>query len=307
MQLVNAGCLLGGNQMSKIWSALVGQNIRVYMSEATDMIKEACEIHHTSEVSSIAYGRTLIATSLLSKLLKNDQDILTLKIGGTNQIKTILATADFNGMIKGYISNNDADLPMMKKGKIGEAIGLGGNITVIRDFGLKEPYVGISHLLTAEIDDDIAFYYRNSEQQPTGMKLVVKIENQEIIAAGGILIQPLPDATAEEKLAFSKAVDKLSDFESQIHVNMDPEALLMHYFPDLEIRLTNTFDIAFQCDCTRDRIARALLTVGKDELKEILEIDQEAILKCHFCNTQYRFDKHDLVDMITALDEDSHH
>ncbi|MBN2797091.1 MAG: Hsp33 family molecular chaperone HslO [Clostridia bacterium] len=293
--------------MSKIWSALVGKNIRVYLAEAKDMTQEACEIHHTSEVSSIAYGRTLIATSLLSKLLKNDQDVLTLKIGGTNQIKTILATADYNGMIKGYISNNDAELPMMKKGKIGEAIGLGGNITVIRDFGLKEPYVGISHMLTAEIDDDIAFYYRNSEQQPTGMKLVVKTENQKILAAGGILIQPLPDATPQEKLAFEKAVEKLSDFEEQVHLEMDPEALLKHYFPDLEIRITNTFDIAFKCDCTRDRIARALLTVGKEELKEILAVDHEAVLKCHFCNTQYRFDENDLADMIQALDEDSHH
>lgn len=293
--------------MSKIWSAIVGKNIRVYLSEAKELTQEACRIHETSEVSSIAFGRTLIATSLLSKLLKNKKDVLTLKITGTNQIKTILATADANGMIKGYISNNDADLPMMSHHKIGEAIGLGGNITVIRDFGLKEPYVGISHMLTAEIDDDIAFYYRNSEQQPTAMKLVVEMQGQQVHKAGGILIQPLPDADEEEMKAFKAVSDQLGNLSEHIQSDLEVKEIIEKYFPGLPVKMTNEFDALFQCDCSRERISRALLTVGREELKEIIEVDQQAVLKCHFCNTTYHFDKQDLTDMITALNEKAHH
>ncbi|MCH4889507.1 Hsp33 family molecular chaperone HslO [Acidaminobacter sp. JC074] len=287
--------------MSKIYSAIVGDNIRVYLGNTTDLVKEAAKIHETSPVSTEALSRTLTATSLLGKLLKNEKDVLTVKVGGTNQIKTILATTDFTGKVKGYISNPDADIPYLTNtDKIADAIGKGGNITIIRDFGLKEPYVGISHMISAEIDEDIAFYYKNSEQQPTAMKLGTIMDNG-LECAGGILIQPMPDVTGVEKEAYLKASEKIGDVVDKINSGMSPEEIIASYF-DLDVKMTGEFEVSFQCDCSRERITRALISVGPEELKEIIAVDQQAELRCHFCNTLYHFNKEDLEDMVRALE-----
>ena len=287
--------------MSKIYSAIVGKNIRVYLGDTTELVKEAVEIHKTSPISTEAFSRTLTATSLLGKLLKNEKDVLTLKVGGTNQIKTILATTDFTGRVKGYISNIDAEIPYLSgTDRIGDAIGKGGNITIIRDFGLKEPYVGISHMISAEIDEDIAFYYKNSEQQPTVLKLGSIIEDG-VVCAGGILIQPLPDATDSEKEAFDKAGEAISDVVEKLQQGLSAEEIIKSYF-DLEVKMTGEFDVAFKCDCSEERITKALISVGPDELKEIIAVDQHAELKCHFCNKEYHFDKEALENMVKALE-----
>lgn len=291
--------------MSKIYSALVSKNIRVYLGDTTELVQEAVKIHGTSPISSEAFSRTLTATSILSKLLKNEKDVLTLKVTGTNQIKSILATGTHTGSVKGYIDNADADIPYLTSTeKIKDAIGLGGTVTMIRDFGLKEPYVGISHMISAEIDADIAFYYKNSEQQPTFMKLGTVQENGEIIKAGGILIQPLPDATPSEHQACEFAAEKIDDVVTKLNEGMAPEEIIASYF-DLPVTMTGEYGVKFECDCSRERITRALLTVGKEELKEIIAVDQQAELKCHFCNTNYHFSKEDLIDMVKALED--HH
>lgn len=288
--------------MSKIYSAIVGDNIRVYLGETTDLVKTAISMHHTSAVSTEALSRTLTATSLLGKLLKNKQDVLTLKVAGTNQIKTILATTNYSGHVKGYISNINADIPYRSNtDKISDAIGLGGNITIIRDYGLKEPYVGISHMISAEIDEDIAFYYKHSEQQPTAMKLGTVVE-EEVVCAGGILIQPMPDLSAIEKVAYDNASEAISDFMDRLNSEQTAKEIIQSYFPELSVMMTGEFDVAFTCDCSEERISRALMTVGKEELKEIISVDQQAELKCHFCNTTYHFNKEDLENMVRALE-----
>lgn len=287
--------------MSKIYSALVGKNIRVYLGDTTDLVKKAVEIHQTSPVSTEALSRTLTATSILGKLLKNKKDVLTLKVTGKNQIKTILATTDFTGHVKGYISNPDADIPYRTTTeKIGEAIGKGGNITIVRDFGLKEPYVGISHMISAEIDEDIAFYYKNSEQQPTALKTGTIVE-YGVTCAGGILIQPLPDASPSDLQAVEFAGQKIGNVVQLIHEGLSPKEIIESYF-DMPVTMTGEFDVAFSCDCSLERISRALMTVGVDELKEIIHVDGQAELKCHFCNTNYHFSKEDLEDMVQALE-----
>lgn len=287
--------------MSKVYSAMVGKNIRVYLADTTDMVKKAVEIHQTSLVSTEALGRTLTATSLLGKLLKNPKDVLTLKVTGTNQIKTVLATTDFTGHVKGYISEVDAEIPYRTGvDKIGDAIGLGGNITIVRDFGLKEPYVGISNMVSAEIDEDIAFYYKNSEQQPTIMKLGA-IYEKTLVRAGGILIQTLPDVTSEEKAAFEKASGLIDDVVIKLNEDLVAQDIIESYF-ELPVTITAEFDVDFSCDCSLERITRALMTVGVDELKEIIEVDEKAELKCHFCNTLYHFNKEALEEMVKKLE-----
>jgi len=288
--------------MSKIYSAIVGTNIRVYLAETTDMIKKAASLHQTSPVSTEALSRTLTATSILGKLLKNEQDVLTLKVAGTNQIKLILATTDHTGHVKGYISNTEAEIPYLTTtDKISDAIGLGGNITIIRDFGLKKPYVGISHLISAEIDDDLAFYYKNSEQQPTAMKLGTILE-EEVVCAGGILIQPMPDMSGLEKEAYLESVDSIHDIMEKLNSNLTAEEIIKSYFTKLPVKMTGEYDVDFTCDCSKDRTSRALMTVGPVELKEIIAVDQKAELKCHFCNTTYHFSRDDLEDMVRALE-----
>jgi len=288
--------------MSKIYSAIVGDHLRVYLADTTDLVKTAVSVHHTSAVSTEALSRTLTAASLLGKLLKNKQDILTLKVAGTNQIKTILATTNYSGHVKGYISNNQAEIPYLSKtDRISDAIGLGGNISIVRDFGLKEPYVGISHMISAEIDEDIAFYFKHSEQQPTAMKLGTIVEGN-IVCAGGILIQPMPDVTIAEKIAYERATDEISDIMNRLNSDQTAEEVIQSYFSELSVMMTGEFEVDFTCDCSRDRISRALMTVGVEELKEIIFVDQQAEMKCHFCNTIYHFSKEDLEDMVSALE-----
>ncbi len=288
--------------MSKIYSAIVGDDIRVYLADTTELVKKAVSLHQTTRFSTEAFSRTLTATSILGKLLKNEKDVLTLKVTGTNQIKTILATTDHTGRVKGYISNTQADVPYLTTtDRLHDAIGLGGNITIVRDFGLKEPYVGISHMIAAEVDEDIAFYYKNSEQQPTAMKLGTIIDG-EVICAGGIFIQPMPDVSALEKAAYENASEKITDVVTKLNSGMSAEEIIQSYF-DLKVTMTGEFDVEFSCDCSVERISRALLTVGREELKEIISVDQQAELKCHFCNTTYHFNKQDLEDMVRALEE----
>lgn len=287
--------------MSKIYSALVGANIRVYIGDTTDMVKKAAAIHETSKVSTEALSRTLTATSLLGKLLKNPKDVLTLKVTGTNQIKTILATTNETGHVKGYISEPNAEIPYLSDvKKISDAIGLGGNITIVNDYGLKEPYVGVSHMMSAEIDEDIAFYYKNSEQQPTAMKLG-SVYEEDLVFAGGILIQPLPDATESDQLAFEKASNLIEDVVDRLYKGESAEEILSTYF-DLPVKMTGTYEVDFQCDCSLERITRALMTVGVEELKDIIETEGQAELKCHFCNTQYHFDEKALKEMVRHLE-----
>lgn len=286
--------------MSKIYSALIDHTIRVYIADTTDMVLKAKEIHNTNRISTDALGRSLTASSILGKLLKNERDILTLKIKGTNQIKNILVTSDYHGNVKGYISNPDAEVYTSDLSQIHDAIGLGGTVTIIRDYGLKEPYVGISHMVSAEIDEDLAFYYKNSEQTPTDFKLKNIFEEDQLIASGGILVQLLPDASDSER-ALLKKVSKNTDQVVERMQNETFESVIGSLFQGHHIQILGQYEAAFKCDCSRERTSKALLTVGKEELKEILTVDKQADLKCHFCNTLYHFSEKDLVDMIEAL------
>jgi len=288
--------------MNKIWTAMVGDNIRVFMADTSNMVKKAADIHKTSGISTVALARTLTGTSILGKTLKNDRDMLTVKVAGSNQIKTILATTDASGHVKGYISDPDAELPTQNHfDKIGKAIGLGGSITVIRDFGLKEPYIGMSHLIAGEIDEDIAFYFKNSEQQPSWMKLDCQIVEGEVLGAGGFFIQSLPDITAKERQVFMDLEDDQGLLIRKLYQGAQPQEVLKALFPSLDVKMTGEFEVDFRCDCSKERIARALLTIGYDDLNTILVEDGQAEINCHFCNTNYHFDDQDLRGLINLV------
>lgn len=285
--------------MSKIYTGMVGDNIRFFLADATDMCAKAARVHKTSLVSTIALSRTLTAASILGKTLKNDKDVLTLKIAGSGQIKSILATSDSRGYVKAYISEPDAEvISQSQTPKIGKAIGLGGSVTVIRDFGLKEPYIGMSHLISGEIDDDLAFYFKNSEQQPTWMHLDCKVQDQKLIGAGGLFVQSMPDISMKEKAIFLGAEDLKQGCLDPMYRGEGVEGILRTLYPELALKMTGVFEVDFACDCSRDRISRALLTLGSEDLEEILREDGHADLQCHFCHTNYHFDGDDIQALI---------
>jgi molecular chaperone Hsp33 len=294
--------------MGKIYSGMAGEAIRFFIADTTSIAKKAKEIHKTSEVSTIALAKTLTAGSILGRTLKNKQDRLTLKISGNLQIKSILATSGPDGNVKGYISDTDAELPYQSNlSRIGKAIGLGGQVTLIRDFGLKEPYIGLSHMISGEIDDDIAFYYKNSEQQPTWMKMICELEDSEVLLSAGIFVQTMPNVSDKEKELFMKAKEKLGNWGEKLQKGQSLQGLIGEIFEGLATRITGEESVEFYCNCSKERISRALLTVGKDDLEDILEKDGQAEIKCQFCESEYIFNKEDLTTLIGVLDEKNSH
>ncbi len=275
--------------MDSIKTYLVKENIRVYIAETAELSKKATEIHQTSKVSSILLSKTVTATALLSKLLKNKNDVLTIKIKGSNQIKSVVGIGKVNGDIKAYISDKDVEEYMGLNYK--QILGP-GSITIVRDFKLKEPYIGVSPLVSGEIDTDISFYYRTSEQQKTKMKLECMYDDK-IISSKGIFVQLLPDYTEEEKEIYDQL--DFSDFKDV----SDP---MMYYFSDFDVKSLETYDIRFQCDCSYAKIYKALITLGKEELKNIYEMDKEIELSCEFCNKKYHFNEEELKEMVESFE-----
>ncbi len=276
--------------MDSIKTYLVKDNIRVYIADTTETAKTACEIHSTSKVSGILLAKTVTATAILSKLLKNKNDVLTLKIKGSNQIKSVVGIGNVKGDIKAYISNTDADeyLGLNYKNIIGP-----GTITIVRDFKLKEPYVGVSPIVSGELDQDLSFYYRSSEQQKTKMKLECVYENG-LISSKGIFVQLLPDYTEEEKEIYDHL--DLADFK-------DVKDPMTHYFNDLSIKSMENYDIRFQCDCSYAKIYKALITLGKEEIKNIYEKDHKIELLCEFCKKKYSFNEEELKEMVDSFED----
>ncbi len=287
---------------SKITSALVGKMIKVYVADTTSIVKEAKEVHKTSPLATDALGRALTASSILGKMLKNERDSLTFKISGTNQIKTVLVTTSYSGNVKGYISEPDAQMPL-KSGKmdVANAIGRKGTLTLIRDLRLKEPYVGISSLVSGEIDKDLAYYFINSEQQPTEIALATEFDGDDVIAAGGIFIQVIPGICSEEEKLIEYASKRIFNIAELIKNGLTAEEIIKHYFVDAEVSVLGEYEVEYKCDCSIDRITKALITIGIDDLTEIMNNDKGAELTCHFCNKRYEFSESDLKDIIEAL------
>lgn len=304
--------------MSKAIIALdKSKSYRVYLVISTDIVQEAACIHDTTPLASAGLGRVLTAAGLMGIMLKNDDDKLTLNFRGDGPAGQILATAYGSGKVKGYIANPYVDLPLNQKGKLDVGGSLGkGELTVIKDLGLKEPYVGTVALVSGEIAEDLTAYFYISEQQNTSVALGVKVEKDlSIGAAGGMIIQMLPGGREE-------AVDLLESMTSQMKpltsIISDiyeeckemtkedmAERLLFEIFKgmpeDYMPQILECRDIKWQCDCSRDRIEKALMTIGRNDLEEIIREDGKAELQCHFCRKKYDFSKEDLTRILERI------
>lgn len=293
------------------------KSFRVYLTITTDMIEEVRNIHMTTPLATAGLGRVLTAAGLMGIMMKNDQHKLTVQFKGEGPAKQILATAYGDGSVKGYIANPDVDLPLTPQGKldVGGSLGL-GDLTVIRDMGLKEPYVGTIALVSGEIADDLTAYFFISEQQNSSVALGVKIERDYTVgAAGGMIIQMLPGAEEGSIDALEVMLDKLPPMTTLIEevVKANPvkseaglvTALMERIFGEMpdeyKVDAIGERDIHWNCDCSTDRMERALMSIGASDLKEIIEEDGKAELQCQFCLKKYNFDKEHLEKLLEAI------
>jgi len=293
------------------------KSYRVYITITTDMVQKAADIHDATPLAAAGLGRVLTAAGLMGIMMKNDNEKLTVNFKGDGPAKQILATAYGNGDVKGYISNPYVDLPLTKEGKldVGGSLGI-GELTVIKDIGLKEPYMGTIALVSGEIADDLTAYYFISEQQNSSVALGVKVERDlSIGAAGGMIIQMLPDAEEGSIDALEKMIAEMEPMTTMISrvaensVGISEGGLVSKLMDEIFKDMPDEYrpealeerDINWNCDCSHDRVKSALMTIGRKDMQEIIEEDGEAELQCQFCLEKYHFDKEELTEMLNDM------
>ena len=271
--------------------------VKAMALSARDTVERARAIHNCWPVASAALGRLLMAASMMGAAMKEEEGAVTLRIKGGGPLGSLTAVSDSRGNVRGYVQNPAVDVPRKAKGKldVGAAVGADGDLTVIRDLGLKEPYIGSVQLVGGEIAEDVAAYFVESEQVPTACALGVLIApDQAVQAAGGYLIQLLPGADEAVVSAVERGVSKLGSVSARLDSGMEPLGLLREVLGGFELEVLETSPIAYRCYCTRDRVSRALISLGTDELDSLIKEQGGAELTCQFCDKVYRFGAEEL-------------
>jgi molecular chaperone Hsp33 len=279
-------------------------DVRIIAAITTELVQEASRIHSCTPTAAAALGRMLTAGSLMGALLKNEKDGLTIQISGGGEAKGIIVTAHSDASVKGYIGNPNVELPLNPQGKldVGGAVGKNGHLKVIRDMGLKEPYVGQVPIQTGEIGDDLAFYFTASEQTPSAVALGVLVDTDYTIkAAGGFIIQMMPGATEFIADIISYRLQEIPSITSMISEGMDIESILKYIFEDMDLKIYEDIKPEFKCDCSRERVERALISIGRKDLEELYEDGKSEEILCHFCNEAYIFTNKDVGDLLESL------
>lgn len=271
---------------------------RAVVIDSKSIVERARELHGTSPTATAALGRTLTAASVMGSLMGNADDLLTLRFKGDGNGGTIVATSDYLGNVRGFIQNPNVDLPLKANGKLDVAGCVGsGQLYVLRDVGEHEPYVGISNIVSGEIAEDIAAYYANSEQVPTLCALGVLVGvDYSVETAGGVLIQLLPNADEGIIDILEKNAAELPPLTSMLKT-MSPEEVLAEFLKGIEFDIFDKMDCEYVCTCSRERTARALMSLKKSDLEEMI-VDGGAELSCQFCDKKYKFSASDLRGMI---------
>lgn len=277
--------------------------IKVSAVSTRDLTERARQIHKTLPVATAALGRLLAGASMMGSALKEEAASLTLQIKGGGPLGTLLAVSDHEGNVRGTVENPAVDIPLREDGKldVGTAVGNQGTLTVIRDLRMKEPYVGSVGLLWGEIAEDIALYFVESEQIPTACGLGVLVDrDQSVLSAGGYLVQLLPGAgeeTAERLEASLRAAGPVTEL---LKADPDPEALLHAALPGLALEVLEKRPIAYRCDCSRERMERALISLGREELRAMIDEQGSAELTCRFCDNVQRFSREELEALLAS-------
>ena len=270
------------------------------------LTERARQIHKTLPVATAALGRTLAAASMMGNALKEDGASVTLQIKGGGPLGTLLAVSDNEGNVRGTVENPAVDLPLRSDGKldVGTAVGCDGTLTVIRDLNMKDPYVGSVGLLGGEIAEDLAAYFVESEQIPTACGLGVLVDrDQSVLVAGGYLIQLLPGAGEDTISKVEGGILAAGSVTGLLRENDDPEALLYRVLSDFDLEILEHSPIEYRCYCSRERMERALLSIGREELRALIEEKGEAELTCRFCDNVQHFSREDLEAMLESLEK----
>lgn len=266
-------------------------DLTVMAADTTDIVNRAAEIHKTSAVTSAALGRLLTAASLMGSALKGKDDSVTVKLNGNGPAGTVLAVSDSNGNVRGYVQNPVVELPLNPKGKldVAGAVGTDGFVTVVKDLGLKDPYVGQTPIVSGEIAEDITAYFAQSEQVPTVCALGVLVNpDLTIKAAGGFIVQLLPTATNETIDLVEKSIEGIEPVSSMIEKGMTPEEICRKVLSLFELDVLDESNPVYKCYCSRERTEKALISVGKQGLSEMAE-DETTEVCCQFCDKKYHF------------------
>lgn len=268
---------------------------------STEMVQHAQNIHSLSKVCSAALGRLITGASMMGILLKGKDDTLTLKMSGSGPASPIVAVANSDGYVKGYVGDAHVKLPLNSKGKldVSGAIGSDGNLTVIKDLGLKEPYMAQIPLVSGEVAEDITAYYFTSEQTPTvcGLGVLVSPDDEQVLLAGGFLIQLLPTADDETITKVENGLKGIKSVTSMLADGLTPEEICKKVLPEFNMELLDRSNVEYRCDCSLERVTNALIAAGKDGLREMAE-DPETEVVCHFCNKKYIFTSDEILKLL---------
>lgn len=277
--------------------------IRAFFADTKNTVQKAHIIHDTTPVVTAAIGRTLTATAIMGIMLKGEKDIVTVQIKGDGPIGGIVATGDSKANVKGYIYKPYVDIPLKSNGKLDVSGAIGnGTLSVIKDEGLKEAYTGQVPLQSGEIAEDLTYYFAKSEQTPSVVALGVLVDiDMSVKQSGGFILQLMPNATEETISFLENKINSIPAVTQMLESGNRIEDILENILGELGYKILDKIPTQFYCNCSRQRVEKALISVGKNDLKEILETDKKAQLNCHFCNKKYDFSEQDLKTIIKSL------
>ena len=274
--------------------------IRAFAATTKEMVETAKNAHNTSPIATAALGRLMTAAAMMGSDLKGEGELLTLRIEGDGPIGGLLVTADGKGDVKGYAFNPDVMLPPNAQGKldVGGSLGL-GVLSVIKDIGLKEPYVGQTQLITGEIAEDLTYYFATSEQVPSSVALGVLMNKDNTVRhAGGLIIQLLPGASDEIIDRLEAKLSGISSITSLLDAGKTPEEILTDILGEFGLEILKKMPVQFHCDCERSRVEKAIISIGRKEIQDMIDEGKEIEVNCQFCNKHYKFSVDELGEML---------
>lgn len=273
--------------------------VRAFAITSGELVEEARKRHNTSPVATAALGRLLTGGAMMGSMMKNETDVLTVKVRGNGPLEGITVTADSHANVKGYVENPDVMLPP-KNGKldVGGAVGI-GIMQVIKDMGLKEPYVGDTMLVTSEIAEDLTYYFASSEQVPSSVGLGVLMEKDNTVkCAGGFIIQMMPFAKEDTVAKIEENLKMVTSVTELLDKGYTPEQILKELLGNVGLEITDTIPTQFYCNCSKERVEKAVASIGRKDIQEMIDERKDIEVKCHFCNSAYHYTIEDLKQII---------
>lgn len=276
-------------------------SFRGFAAITTNLVQELQKMHVTFPTASAALGRTATMGALMGLELKNDKDVVTIQVKGDGPLGEIMVVGNGQGHVRGYVDHPGVMIPLKENGKIDVSGGVGeGYIYIIRDIGMKEPYRGSSPIVSGELGEDFTYYYSVSEQTPSSIGLGVLVNRDQILVAGGYMVQVLPGASDEAIDVLEKRIMEIPSVTALLETGIKPEDMIYRLLGD-DAEILETKSVEFRCTCSREKTESMLASIGKKELQEMIEEDGEAEVVCHFCNTKYHFSKEELLSILEEI------